>query len=1261
MSRRKRFSPIFGPLVTLEDRLTPAAMSEFAGPLPLGVAASEVIGTAGPRDDRDGVELFTRTEIMAGLTGDAPLATLAADRGLSHYLDIAGSRVILTQDGVHLAELKLQPGFDPRLAIAQVRQLPYAAWAEPNVISQYGPDLTPNDPSYTNSGQYFLSLSQANLAWDINAGQAEIVVAIADDGVGYNHPDLVDNIWINAAESDGAPGVDDDNNGYVDDIRGWDVNTNDNTPLPAGSNTHGTHVAGIVAARTNNGVGVAGTAGGDGTAGSGVRIMPVRWAGTNSWTSSRVAESLAYAADNGAKLFNSSYNFDGWAGNTTVNSGLNYAYGKDVLMFFSAGNGGALDPARRVFTQQLFVANLNSSDVRSSSSNYGDYVDVAGSGSSIYSTTTSSNGTGATYSTLSGTSMSSPHAAGVAALIWSQNPTWTRDQVAAHLLATTDDTNVQNVATLNLNGTGRVNAYRGLTETIPAPRFGRTVNIPLDGSAAIAPSSFTLYVPMRFDPASITGSNFELRRDGADNIFDTADDLIVPLVINAGAAYQMGTNTLVFTRSGGGTFTPDGYRLTARSGSTQLRDPFGTALDGDSDGVAGGDFVRTFDWLAANVNSLSGSAFVDWRGDGTRDSIDPVLTAEPVTVFLDDNNNAVRDTVENTFTVTANQSIPAAGRIFVPLDVSGLTAPANDVDVRVNITHPRLSDLDLFVIGPNGQRVALATDVGGSGDNFVNTRFSDEASTAITAGSAPFNGTFRPESSLTAFDGEIANGTWLLEVVDDNPAAQTGTFLVSNWSLIVSTAEATATTDASGQYTFTNLAAGTYTIRTLAAPAGWTATAPSLAYTRTIASGGTSTNSDFGFAKNGTLYGLAVNDINGNGTFDIGETSLAGRTVFVDSNANGVLDSSGSITLPSSNVPVAITDNTTVSSTLTVSGISGGILDLNVAVTLSHTYMGEVRVRLVGPGGQIVTLINNRGGSGNNLTGTVFDDEAATSISTSSPPFTGTFRPESPLSVFDGLSANGVWTLEVTDAGTNDTGSLASWSLTMSAGELSAITPANGTFSFDLPAGPNTLTLLPLPGWRPTNPADGKLVVSVDTLPLTDRNFLITTDTTAPQVASVVVNNGDPQRSRVTSIAVNFNERMSFPAGVAAAFALTGPLGAQPFAATVDDSGLATRVTLTFPNQSDWGSLRDGIYSLEFITANAEDLAQNSLAATAPVQVRRLFGDIDLNGTVAAADFAAFGSVFGLNVVDSPFDFDANGTINSADFAAFGARFGITL
>jgi subtilisin-like proprotein convertase family protein len=181
-------------------------------------------------------------------------------------------------------------------------------------------------------------------------------------------------------------------------------------------------------------------------------------------------------------------------------------------------------------------------------------------------------------------------------------------------------------------------------------------------------------------------------------------------------------------------------------------------------------------------------------------------------------------------------------------------------------------------------------------------------------------------------------------------------------------------------------------------------------------------------------------------------------------------------------------------STLTVSQATGRILDVNVTLTITHTWVEDLDVFLISPAGTRIELFTDVGGGGNNFTTTVLDDEAALSITGGTAPFTGSFRPEGLLSVVDGQDPNGVWTLEITDDETPDFGNLVSWSLTFTlAGEPIALTNASGAYGFpNLNAGTYQVREVVQTGWSQTRPGapDFKYTVVLESGQMVgDRDF----------------------------------------------------------------------------------------------------------------------------------------------------------------------------
>ncbi len=499
---------------------------------------------------------------------------------------------------VSLVHLSLAKNMDVFEAMLLLEGNPDILWSSPNFYFEGDPrEIVPNDPSY--GSQYHHPLMQNDLAWDFTYGNPDIMLGITDDGVEITHSDLNTNIWENPGEIPGN-GIDDDNNGYIDDVNGWDFSSGNNNPNPnTSSDDHGTHVAGICAGRTDNSVGIAGVSGHS-------TILPIQFYGVGSWTAAVCNASFTYAADNGANIVNTSYNINGWVGDPVFTAGFQYMHDNGVLHFNSAGNGSELNPARQAFHQTLLTVNTNASDVKSGSSNWGTGMDISAPGSDIYSTITS-NG----YGYKSGTSMAAPNAAGAAALIWSANPDWNSYQVAAQLLATAENIDAVNPSYAGLLGAGRANTYLAMSTTIGPPILKSTEGMPDEGST-VPPDEvdeFTVSFSQIMDPATVNDiTNFELTGAGPDDTFGTGDDVIYTL--STTTTYMLGTNYLTYEVSGP-PFADGLHRIRFVSGG--LTNPFGTALDGDENGTGGDDFIRNFtigipepiaDFEASNVTPV---------------------------------------------------------------------------------------------------------------------------------------------------------------------------------------------------------------------------------------------------------------------------------------------------------------------------------------------------------------------------------------------------------------------------------------------------------------------------------------------------------------------------------------------------------------------------------------------------------------------------------------------------------------------------------
>ena len=313
--------------------------------------------------------------------------------------------------------------------------------------------FTPND---LQASQYALSIINAQQAWDLNLDASNARIAVIDDAIDLTHPDLAANIWTNPNEIPGD-GIDNDLNGYIDDVTGWDFANNDNNPNPPNASLdHGTHVSGIASARTDNGLGMA-------SIGMNAKIVPIKIGLDATGGLTGGLQAVDYAITLGVDVINMS-----WGGgiySQLYQDLFDIAYSEGIVCVAAAGNSSSSFPMYPAsYNYVISVASTNSSDQASSFTNYGTTVDLAAPGSGIYSTLP-----GASYGNKSGTSMASPCVAGLVALMRDANPLATVDEVEACLLSTCDP--ITGPLSTQV-GAGRINAYQAmLCITEPTAEF----------------------------------------------------------------------------------------------------------------------------------------------------------------------------------------------------------------------------------------------------------------------------------------------------------------------------------------------------------------------------------------------------------------------------------------------------------------------------------------------------------------------------------------------------------------------------------------------------------------------------------------------------------------------------------------------------------------------------------------------------------------------------------------------------------------------
>lgn len=656
--------------------------------------------------------------------------------------------------GQGLYRVNLGPGFTIASAQTQLTRLPGVQYVQPDYKIQL--NQVPNAPRFAdqwglrNTGQSGGTAGadiNAAAAWNVSTGTRQTIVAVIDTGVDYRHPDLAPNMWVNPREVAGN-GKDDDGNGFVDDIYG--ANFMDNNGDPMDDYHHGTHVAGIIGAVGNNGIGVSGV-------NWNTRIMALKFMSANGggFTSDAV-RAVNYAVANGAKVINTS-----WGGapyDNALVSAIKNARNSGVIVVASAGNDGKnadTDPFypgsySTVSDNVVSVAATDDRDQMPGYSNFGrNSVLLAAPGDNILSTFPNNS-----YSYLSGTSMATPMVSGALSLLWDARPDWSYQQVLAKLRTSVDT--LPSLSGKTITG-GRLDLAKLLdapTVSPPAP----PVTPPTTPPVTPLPPASTDRTPPRVVSAAFSGP----RADTFDRVLLNLSEAMNLASLNSaitvmGPAGRLSISAILpLAGSNNSRFTLMLSRTQTSTGQYSLqvaataRDLAGNSLDQNNNGIGG----------------QSGDLFTLTSRLGTTTSppvtppVTPPVSPPPVTP----------PTAPPSSTSRLNYSLLGGSRTILDRRTTRVdflvtqNVRISDISLTLNISHARTSDLSIRLLAPDGTTISLFNRRGGS--NLTNITFEDRATRTLSQGAAPFSGSFKPEQALSALTGKLAQGAWSLQIFD---------------------------------------------------------------------------------------------------------------------------------------------------------------------------------------------------------------------------------------------------------------------------------------------------------------------------------------------------------------------------------------------------------------------------------------------------------------------------------------------------------------
>lgn len=383
------------------------------------------------------------------------------------------SEVNMISSTLRVAHIRSNSVITSEAFVSSLKNDPNVDIVEPNYIyhANYSFGNKANDPLFgklwglNNTGQPDSSGQagepgidiNALKAWQVQTGSKSVVVAVIDTGVNYKSLDLKENVWTNEAERKGRKGIDDDKNGFIDDIYGWNFVKNNNNPID--DQGHGSHCSGTIGAKGNDGKGIVGV-------NWNTRIMALKFLDSGgSGTLENALKAIDYATKNGARVMSNSWGGGGFS--ETLKQAIERAHKANAIFIAAAGNESNNNdenpsyPASYDVPNVISVAAIDNKGIMASFSNYGkNTVHIAAPGVNIFSTTNKG------YDSWSGTSMATPHVSGVAALVLAQYPEMTNLQLKELILKTARPLKTLRGKTKTA---GLIDAYAALMQIVPAP------------------------------------------------------------------------------------------------------------------------------------------------------------------------------------------------------------------------------------------------------------------------------------------------------------------------------------------------------------------------------------------------------------------------------------------------------------------------------------------------------------------------------------------------------------------------------------------------------------------------------------------------------------------------------------------------------------------------------------------------------------------------------------------------------------------------